>query len=268
MRTGAAFAAFAGLAADLVDLALPEACAGCRAPGRVLCRSCAAALHADPRPCPPDPAPPTLPEPWAVTAYAGAIRTALSAHKEDGRLALARPLGDALGAAVTAAVRSGENPAGPTNPAGPRNPAGPGNLPVPSSRPGHPPGWLIVPVPSNRAAVRARGQDHALRLARRAAAFSRTAGISVQCAPALHLVRRTVDQAGLSSGARAANLHGALAVVPSWRTLVSGRSVLVVDDVITTGATLAEAARALRAAGAVVPYVAVIAATQRDYTTT
>ena len=91
-------AALGSLAAALVDLALPETCVGCRAPGRVLCRSCAAALHVEPRRWPPDPVPPALPEAWAVTAYADAIRTALSAHKEDGRLALVRPLGDALGA--------------------------------------------------------------------------------------------------------------------------------------------------------------------------
>ena len=264
MRPGAAFAA---LGAALVDLALPETCAGCGAPGRVLCPSCSAALHADPRRCPPDPAPPTLPEPWAVTTYAGPIRTALSAHKDDGRLALVRPLGDALGAAVSAAVRS--EPPGvvvPSRLVWPPSRVTPSARPIPPVR--HRQRWLIVPVPSNRAAVRARGQDHALRLARRAAAFCRAAGVSVSCAPALHLVRRTADQTGLSSGARAANLHGALATIPSWRTLISGRLVVVVDDVITTGATLAEAARALRAAGAVVPYVAVIAATQRDRTTT
>ena len=177
------------------------------------------------------------------------LRSVRCAHVGPG-LALVGPLGDALGAAVTAAVRSGPGSTWPTDGRG------------------HPPPWLIVPVPSTRAAVRARGQDHARRLARRAAAFSRTAGISVQCAPALHLVRRTADQAGLSSVARAANLHGALAVVPSWRALVSGRPLLVVDDVITTGATLAEAARALRVVGAIIPYVAVIAATQRDGSTT
>jgi predicted amidophosphoribosyltransferase len=226
----------AALAAALVDLALPQTCAGCLAPGAVLCPACAAPLRAVPRRCPPDPAPARLPVPWAVTAYAGPIRTALSAHKEEGRLALVRPLGDALGWALTAAARS---------------------LPPPR------PELLVVPVPSNRQAVRSRGQDHTLRLARRATATARGAGIPVRCSPALRLIRRTADQAALAATARAANLDGALEVAPGWRRLVRGRAVIVIDDVITTGATLAEAARALRAAGALVPCVAVVAATQR-----
>jgi predicted amidophosphoribosyltransferase len=71
--------------------------------------------------------------------------------------------------------------------------------------------------------------------------------------------RRVADQAGLTATARAANLSGAL----HTRLDMRGHRVIVVDDVITTGATLAEAVRALRAAGAEVPACAVIAATER-----
>ncbi|WP_369688378.1 ComF family protein [Actinomadura macra] len=80
-------------------------------------------------------------------------------------------------------------------------------------------------------------------------------------ADALRHTRRVSDQAGLTVSERAANLAGALEAVP--RAKVAGRRVVLVDDVITTGATLAEAARALRAADAEVIGAATLAATQR-----
>ncbi|HEY9524705.1 MAG TPA: phosphoribosyltransferase family protein, partial [Thermopolyspora sp.] len=67
------------------------------------------------------------------------------------------------------------------------------------------------------------------------------------------------DQAGLSSPQRAANLVGAFGTT----SRVPGAVCVLVDDIVTTGATLVEAARALRAAGAVVPLAVTIAATRR-----
>lgn len=223
--------------AGLVDLALPSSCAGCGAEGPVLCSPCRAWLAVPARPTRPDPAPPGLPSTWAVAAYAGPVRSAVVAHKEEGRLALGRPLGAALARSVRAAFAGTGHGTG---------------IPV-----------LLVPAPSRAAAVRARGHDPTVRMARSAAAQLRRDGLDVAVVPALRVRAGMLDQAGLSACERAANLAGALRVSRSAAGLVAGRHVVVVDDVVTTGATLAEAARALRAGGAEVAAAAVVAATCR-----
>ncbi|MDP3712105.1 MAG: phosphoribosyltransferase family protein [Mycobacteriales bacterium] len=207
----------------LLDLVLPASCAACGCPGRELCSACAAELLAPALgPHSPSPRPAGLPQLVVARPYAGVARAALLAHKERGRLRLVRPLGDALGAALRTL-----------------------ELPVTT---------LVVPVPSSRAAVRARGFDHARRLAR---AGARAAGL--RPAALLVPVRAVADQSGLTTAGRAANLAGALRA----RRDLSGLDVVVVDDVVTTGATLVEAARALASAGARVRGAACVAGTLR-----
>lgn len=120
-------------------------------------------------------------------------------------------------------------------------------------------GAVLVPVPSSPVSVRARGHDHARRLTavagRRLGA--RTAAVLVQA-------RSVDDQSGLDAAARSANLAGALRA----RRRLDGLDVVVLDDVVTTGATIAEATRALTAAGAHVRGAAVVAATVRRGTRT
>jgi predicted amidophosphoribosyltransferase len=114
------------------------------------------------------------------------------------------------------------------------------------------PGAVVVPVPSSRAALRRRGYRVAELLARRA-----------ELAPvrALRSVRTVADQRGLGRAQRRENVAGSLRAVRG--NVLTGRDVVIVDDVVTTGATLAEAARALRAAGARVVGAATVAATPR-----
>ncbi len=206
------------LAADLLDLVLPRSCAGCGAAGRTLCQGCRALLGGEPFLHVPGAAPDGLPAVVAAAVYAGPVRQVLLAHKERGRTPLVRPLSEALAVAVADFGRD----------------------------------VLLVPVPSARAAVRARGHDHARRLAR---ATARRSGVG--WAPVLRQARVVADQAGLSAAARGANLAGAL----ECRADLTGVAVVVLDDIVTTGSTLAEAARVLTEAGADVLGAAVVAAT-------
>ena len=82
--------------------------------------------------------------------------------------------------------------------------------------------------------------------------------LGVPAARLLVPARAVADQSGLTTGQRARNLSGALRGVG-----VPGSPVVVVDDVMTTGATLVEAARALSAQGHLVVGAAVVAATRR-----
>ena len=112
---------------------------------------------------------------------------------------------------------------------------------------------VLVPLPTSRAAYRRRGFRVPDLLLRRAGR------------PATRLLRharRTGDQRGLGREARRSNVDGSLVVAPRG---AQGLRVLLVDDVVTTGATLAEAARALRAAGAEVVGAVTVAATPRRF---
>lgn len=116
------------------------------------------------------------------------------------------------------------------------------------------PGAVLIPVPSARTEVRRRGGDHVLRLTRRAAG-----PLGLPVASALRLARPVRDSAGLGENARRANLDGAMAADGG----APGSVAVVVDDIVTTGVTLSEAARALRAAGWQVAGAAVLATTPR-----
>ena len=105
---------------------------------------------------------------------------------------------------------------------------------------------LVVPVPLHWRRRWRRGYDHAWLLARHACAFAELA----PPVAALRRVRHAPAQSTLPAGERAANVYGAFAAVPGAAAAIADRAIVLVDDVMTTGATLAAAARALRAAGA------------------
>ncbi|MFC5667946.1 ComF family protein [Kitasatospora misakiensis] len=220
---------FAHTLTGLLDVLLPAPCAGCGADLGQLCPGCRHLL-ATARPAPAT----ALSWAHAAAPYEGPVRRLLLAHKERGVLRLAGPLGEALARAVRSAL-------------GPY--AGPAPL-------------LLVPVPSARATVRARGHDPTLRLAGAAAAALRREGLDARTVPLLRHARPVADQAGLSAAERHRNLDGALTVRPLGRLrrpAPDGHRPVLVDDLVTTGASLTEAARALSAAGLPITSAATVA---------
>ena len=231
-----------------MEMALPTACGGCGSPGLTWCGSCRdetvhVAYPGGSRQVRPTPCPAGCPPTWAATSYDGVARAALVAFKDGDRRDLSTVLAPMLSGAMAAALVLD-----------PRLAAA---LILGSER------VFVVPVPSSPSAVRRRGDAPLELLTRAAAGQCARSGAELTISPALRLRRRVADQAGLNHRQRAANLEQAMQVRPRWQARVQGATCLLVDDVMTTGATLAEAARALRAGGAVHVAAATVAATQR-----
>ena len=236
--------------APLVDLLLPVCCAGCTRPGPTLCAQCRGHLDVPATPLRADAdrraALDGLPV-AAGPAYRGRAVQVVHAWKDGGRRDLAPVLAVALADAVRVVVGATE---------------------VLQRRPAP---LQLVPVPSARAAVRRRGEDVVLRLARLAArqlTADHPGPTGVRAVAALHQARAVRDQAGLGLADRRNNVRGAFGI-RGWPRLSSGRRLdvgapaVVVDDVLTTGASVAEAVRVLRCQGLSVIGVAAVCHTPR-----
>ncbi len=222
-------------ASDVLGLVLPVSCAGCGADDVGWCARCRPALAR--------PAwraeggagrldrldgRPVLPV-WAAAEFAGPVRRAVSAWKDHGRTDVTPVLASAVRRAARAAADQLDG--GPL---------------------------LVVPAPSTGAARRRRGRDPAGELAVAVVAELRLRGVAARRTPVLRRAAGA-DQAGLSARSRAGNLAGRVRVRRGWSPAVP--DALLVDDVLTTGATLAACARALEAAGVAVVGGVVLAAT-------
>ncbi len=175
-----------------------------------------------------------LPAVFAGGIYSEELRRLLLAAKERNALGLVPLLGDRLAAAVAAWVL-----------------ADGGGEPV-----------LLVPVPTASAQVVDRGLDLTCTLARLAARKLRQAGLPTRSWTGLRLRRRPLDQSELGREGRLVNVVDAF-TVPG--PMPPGR-IVVVDDIVTTGATLREAVRACTAAGRAPSAAAAVAATPRTGT--
>lgn len=220
------------LLAGLLELIAPPRCAGCDLPGSVICPECVASL--------------VLTDASEACPRCGAPRNRIACPDCEGRTfgfsaaMSAGALEPPLSRAVTLYKDSGER----------RYAAILCALLSDAAAPWH--GWpdVVVPIPPTRSARVRRGFDHTLPLAR---AVGAAVGAPVECRLAVSGRR---DQRVLGRDARFANMAGAFTVL--GEDPVPAR-VLLVDDVMTTGATLEAASRALLAAGAVEVRVVVLA---------
>jgi predicted amidophosphoribosyltransferase len=229
----------------LLDLVLPAACAGCaaeRVPLRYgVCAACVTALEAlAPFSTAPVPPPAGMPPCVAVGGYGAELRSVLLAYKEKNRHRLARPLGALLATAIAQAARQ----------------AGGGReTPI-----------MVLPVPSTAKAVRERYGDHMARLATHAVRRLRSAGWQAEVTRPLRALSRP-DSASLDAAARVAVAGNSLRIRGSripvlQRALTMKGTLIVVDDIVTTGATLAAVTTRLREANMQVAGAAVLAATR------
>jgi predicted amidophosphoribosyltransferase len=210
-------------------LVAPCDCTGCGAPDVELCVDCRGRLRAAP-------AVSALPDGTALVSaleYSGVVRDVVLAFKQAGRFRLAREFGPALRAALS--LVAAEH-------------AGAASDPPEGGRPTATPIAVLV-VPPSRAGRRRRGYDPVELLVRAAG--------GVCARPGLTILRSARSQKSKSQSDRRRSRADTIRCPAFW----SGRRVVVVDDVSTTGATLEEAVRAARAAGAHVVGAVCLAAT-------
>lgn len=179
--------------------------------------------------------------------YEGRVRRVLLAFKNHHRTDLSRPLARAFVPALLRAIEAAEQ----TEAAKRFEDAGLSEVAAPTDASARP--LQIVAVPSSRRAFRTRGY-HPMALVLRAA--------GVRHARVLRVAQETRSQKLLSAEQRARNVLGAFIATRS----LAGIRVIIVDDVLTTGATIDEAARAIFAAGGTVVGAATIGFTPRTLT--
>jgi ComF family protein len=217
------------------DLLLGASCHGCGQPWWGICPRCRGeVVSRKPFVTVPDPRPDGFPLVVASSSYDHIMRRVINAHKERQALILTRFLAERLALSVHALL-------------------------VATPSVAHAARIVLVPIPSAARTVRQRGFDATGSMARVTTRRLR-ARYPMTVRSALTQARPVADQAGLSARARYQNLSGAFHL---RERIITGATVVLVDDLVTTGSSLAEAARVLREARIPVLGAATVAATMR-----
>jgi len=213
------------------DLLLGASCHGCEQPWWGLCPTCREELG-DRQPFVAVPAPRPDGFPLTVTSSSSdrLLRRLITAHKERQALILTRVLAERLALSVHSLLTHRPCAAG----------------------------IVLVPIPSAARTVRQRGFDATSAMARTAVRRLR-ARHQATVRSVLVQARPVADQAGLGARARQQNLAGAFRL----RRPITAGAVVIVDDLVTTGSSITEAARVLSEAGIPVLGAATVAATVR-----
>ncbi|MCF4006066.1 ComF family protein [Corynebacterium uropygiale] len=190
-----------------MELLVPRRCAGCHAPGEILCAECRRVLASPPRRV--EPRVLTHVPVFALGPWSGPHREVVLEMKERGHRAIRPAIGAVVRAAVLTLAARGEIPED----------------------------IVLVPAPTSPRHARLRGGDHVTAVCRHS---------GYPTVQALHHLG-VRDSVGLSASERRRNLSGGIALYPCVSCI--SPEVLLVDDVVTTGATLAASVEALVSAG-------------------
>lgn len=211
----------------------PTECSGCGTADRAVCTRCRLALapfvHATRRTAE-DVSTEDSITVWSALEFAGPAQRVIGAFKDGGRTDAASVLAVPLLAAVVAALEHSGQLGGNDSGGAVR----------------------LATIPSSRQAMRSRGFKPVELLMRRA---------GLRASPILRQNGEAADQVGLDRVSRYLNKRGSLAATRA----LDGYRFLLVDDIVTTGATLFEARRAIRAGGGMVVGYATLAETRRHY---
>jgi ComF family protein len=217
------------------DLLLGASCHGCGEPWWGICPRCRQQVtNRRPFVTTPVPCPKGFPVTVTSSHYDRLLRRVINAHKERQALILTRFLGERLALSVQALLAMQA-------------------YSTPTSK------IILVPIPSAARTVRQRGFDATSAMARLAARRLRVR-YPVTARSVLAQARPVADQAGLGAQARQQNLTGAFRL---QRPLSADAAVVLVDDLVTTGSSLTEAAQVLREARVLLLGAATVAATLR-----
>ncbi|MFT4043011.1 MAG: ComF family protein [Gordonia sp. (in: high G+C Gram-positive bacteria)] len=212
--SGLKYSGLVAVARAGADLIIPVTCGGCDIPGTPWCARCATHLADAPQPLTPRV---VVGVPiWALGRYRGPYRRSIIALKERGRRDLAQPLGAAVAHALIELARWGEIPDAPR--------------------------LVLIPAPTRRLAARRRGGDPVTAIAEHA---RMNLGGRVEVAAILMVRSGGRDSAGLDARQRSRNLRGRVVIRHQGSPVHPTSATVLIDDVLTTGATAAESVRVL-----------------------